>query len=314
MKHIIYLDPLEELNVRKDSSLLLALTLKEKYPTYLLFERDLMWENTTKKELNVFLFEGELEDDGCYIKNFKLTESSFLKVSEGDFLHMRLDPPVDGRYLRFLWILDQWEREGVKVINCPRGIMQFNEKLYAYQQKESVPSFVGENIRQAMRFIEMLKNKGHKELILKPLDLFSGIGVEKLSLEEAPKRFPEKAKELDGAIVIQPFMEEIKDGELRSLFFKSNHLGTILKKPKEGEFLSNIAQGASFSAVEISRDLEKKCQKICDELQDFGVYWVAFDILGETITEVNITCPGLLVEVSYAKKENLAKKIIEYLE
>ncbi len=101
------------------------------------------------------------------------------------------------------------------------------------------------------------------------------------------------------------------NGEIRALYFKGEELGSILKIPKKGEFLANIAQGADFHAIKLNPDIKKECDRICAELMKDGVDWVAFDIMGEHVSEINITCPGLLVEVSFAHKKNLALEIIK---
>ena len=122
--------------------------------------------------------------------------------------------------------------------------------------------------------------------------------------------FIRKVKEHNGAIVAQPFNKDVEKGEIRSLYFNGVELGSILKVPKSGEFLANIAQGASFHAIQLSSSLKTECDKICKDLMNEGVNWVAFDIMGESVSEVNITCPRLLVEVSYAHNKNFAKEII----
>jgi glutathione synthase len=175
-----------------------------------------------------------------------------------------------------------------------------------------VASFVGQNVKLAAQFVHNLNPKP-SALILKPMDLYSGIGVEKLPVTGWEERFEEKVNELNGPVIVQPFIEAVTKGEVRSLYFKGQELGTILKMPKEGEFLSNIAQGATFKAVELSELSRSRCEAFVKELADYGVDWVAFDILGDAVTEVNITCPGLLVEVSYALKKNLADVVIDLI-
>ncbi len=313
MRHIFYIDPLEKLNLKKDSSLLLALRAQERGDeVVVLFEKELAWGNGVTT-LKVHRIAGKVEN--FYLRDVALTQTLEIAPHPGDVIHMRLDPPFDGRYLRYLWLLDQWERKGVRVVNRPRGIMQFNEKLCAYQRPDAVPSWVGEDAAGFQRFCQELTAKGVQEIVLKPLDLYSGIGVEKWELDH-PKlheRFRIKAHELQGPIVAQSFMPEVRAGEVRALYFKGEHLGSILKKPKAGEFISNIAQGAAFEAIELSARVQAKCRQICSELTSEGVDWVAFDILGETPTEVNITCPGLLVEVCYAHQKDLAGRILELL-
>lgn len=310
MKHILLIDPLENLNIKKDSSLMLALSLKARgIETYMVFEKDFSLQNITKPHLKVYDFEGSFREDGIYLEKFELTEGKVVALHHDDILHMRLDPPFDSKYLRILWMLDHFHAYGIKVMNAPRGIMQFNEKLYAYRQEGAVPSFVGTNEELAAEFVEKLGDVEH--FILKPLDLFSGIGVEKLS--DWRSRFKDKVKELGGPVILQPFINEVYQGEVRSIYFKGIELGSILKVPQKGEFLSNIAQGARFYKYELSELARGRAEKIAKELVEYGVDWVAFDILNDSISEVNITCPGLLVEVSFAYGENLANKIIDQM-
>jgi glutathione synthase len=137
--------------------------------------------------------------------------------------------------------------------------------------------------------------------------------VEKLPLDKWESRFREKVIELGGPVIVQPYIKAVEKGEVRSVFFKGRELGSIMKTPKDGEFLSNIAQGATFGPHTLSETSRRRCEEVVRELAAHGVDWIAFDILADSITEVNITCPGLLVEVSYAHKRNLADELIELL-
>lgn len=311
MRQLLFIDPIEKLNIKKDSSMMLALAMQKRgIETYVFFENDFAVQNTSTQKLTVHSFKGTLKDDGIYLASFETTGAKVIELNKSDVIHMRLDPPFDSRYLRILWMLDHLVSQGIKVMNDPRGIMQFNEKLYAYRAQGSVPSFIGQNLRLAQEFVQGL---GTNEIILKPLDLYSGIGVEKLSKNTWEKRFQEKVVELNGPVIVQPFMEAVRKGEIRSIYFKGEELGTILKTPKDGEFLSNIAQGASFHKEPLSVLAKSRCGPIVKELLEYGVDWIAFDILADSVSEVNITCPGLLVEVSYAYQKNLADVVIDQI-
>lgn len=313
MRHLLLIDPLEKLNIKKDSTLMLALAMQKRgIETYIFFERDFAIQNTGVQKLRVHTFSGALKEDGIYLKEFKTTSEKIIELDAQDVIHMRLDPPFDSRYLRILWMLDHLVALGIKVMNDPRGIMIFNEKLYAYRSLGAPASYVGSNLKLAQQFVHHL-NPRPGALILKPMDLYSGLGVEKLPLDNWERRFEEKVIELQGPVIVQPFMEAVTRGEIRSVYFKGKELGTILKTPKDGEFLSNIAQGASFHAEPLSDLARSRAETIVAELLKHGVDWVAFDILSDSITEVNITCPGLLVEVSYALQKNLADVMIDML-
>jgi glutathione synthase len=313
MRHLLLIDPIANLNVKKDSSFMLALAMQRRgIECYVFFEKDFAVHNQGVQKLTVHSFKGTLKEDGIYMASFETTHSKVIELNATDMIHMRLDPPFDSRYLRILWMLDDLAEKGIQVLNHPRGIMLFNEKLYAYRSEGAVASFIGSNVKLAAQFVHNLSPKP-SALILKPMDLYSGIGVEKLPVVGWEERFEEKVNELNGPVIVQPFVEAVMKGEIRSLYFKGAEIGTILKTPKDGEFLSNIAQGATFGTHELSKVARHRCEKIATELKAYGVDWLAFDILGDAITEVNITCPGLLVEVSYALKKNLADVVIDMI-
>ncbi|EQC46596.1 glutathione synthetase/glutathione synthetase [Bacteriovorax sp. Seq25_V] len=309
MKHIYFIDPLEKLNTKKDSTMLMGLTSKDiGHESYFLFEKDFFIQNTSEMIFDCYEFSGEIKED-FYVANLQLGEKKQVKLDGNCTLHMRIDPPYDSRYQRYLWMLNFLSEKGVNVANNPIGIMKHNEKLEAYKIEGGFESYVGASLSGAIKFVQALKTDGVEYLILKPLDLFQGIGVEKIHVDQLEERFPKKAKEYHGPVVIQAFEAKVAKGEIRSIFYKAKELGTILKVPKDGEFLANIAQGASFHQVELSSKLVQECETVCKNLMKDGVDLVAFDILGDKISEVNVTCPGLLVEVSHAVGENLAKKL-----
>lgn len=313
MRQLLLIDPLEKLNIKKDSTLMLALAMQRRgIETFVFFEHDFAIQNQGPQMLNVHSFQGSSQEDGIYLAEFILTGARTVELNQSDIIHMRLDPPFDSRYLRILWMLDHLSDQGIKVTNHPRGIMQFNEKLYAYRSPGAVPSYVGSHPALARKFVESL-DPAPSALIIKPMDLYSGVGVEKLSLDSWEARFKEKVIELGGPVIVQPFMEKVVEGELRSLYFMQKEMGTIIKKPKAGEFLSNIAQGATFHAAPLSTIARQRCETIAKELARFDVDLIAFDILDDAITEVNVTCPGLLVEVSFAHQRNLADELIDMM-
>jgi glutathione synthase len=293
---------------------MLALTLKKDGESvFLLFEKDFYINNKKDSVFLIYDFEGEFDETGIYLKSFELKNEQLIPLSGGDILHMRIDPPFDTRYLRYLWMLKFLEVQKIIVINSPNGILVHNEKLHAYSQKSSLPTYVGSSLAGLHHFFDEHKNV--TEYILKPLDLFQGFGVEKVDINkiDVDKKFLEKVRENNGAVVVQPFFKAVEKGEIRSLYFNGRELGSILKIPKSGDYLANIAQGASFHAITLSPNVKIECDRICKELVEVGVPWVAFDIMGDVVSEVNITCPGLLVEVSFAHKKNLALEIMTLL-
>lgn len=316
-RHILYIDPLEKLVFKKDSSLLLAHTLKSLgEEVYLLFEEDFSYRNDAWPRLSVWNFSSSLNESTLYLEAFEATSEETITLDPADIFHFRLDPPFDSRYLRILWMLRAFEDRGLRVVNSAKGLLLNNEKILAYEHPSALATLVTSDPTTFNKFAKKCRDQGNAALILKPLDLYQGIGVEKVDLENleaASNTFKKKVSNLGGALVVQPFCEGVYQGELRSLYFAGKELGTIIKIPPKGQFLANIAQGASYHAVELSPVQKAACDEVALKLMDVGVPWVAFDILGDGLSEVNITCPGLLVEVSSAMKRNLAIDIIKAL-
>ncbi len=319
MRHILFIDPLEKLTIKKDSTLFFAHALKEQgHEVFMLFEKDFHFINRGKAELSCYPFESSMVKDSYYIKEFKLGGALRLDISKNDILHMRLDPPFDTRYLRYLWMLKAMRTAiGVQVLNNPDGILLYNEKLAALEKPSSLETFVGSGANDFVKFVERLKSQNITSAILKPLDLYQGIGVEKIELKtdinDLKEHFLKRANEFQGPVIIQPFDEKVLEGEIRSIFFKGVEIGSIVKVPPKGSFLANIAQGATYSVAELNAVQKKNCAVLCEELSLVGADWLAFDILGDNISEVNVTCPGLLVEVSDAMKKNLAQEILSLM-
>lgn len=315
MKHIFFIDPLEKLNIKKDSTLMLALTsLQRGIDAYLLFEKDFYISNDGPQTLKAYKFTGSFKEDGHYLESITTVDDLFLTIDHSCTIHMRIDPPYDSRYQRYLWMLDFLsEKTSCSVLNNPLKIMKYNEKLIAYKNIDiGHLSFVGSSLEGFKKFLQKLE-KNYDSIILKPLDLYSGIGVEKVAIKDKNifDIFLKKVEEFKGAIVCQPFIKEIYNGEYRSIYFDGVELGTIIKKPNKGEFLANIAQGAQFERADLPSELKNICDNIAQDLYRDDVRFLAFDLLGGKVNEVNITCPGLLVEVSYAYNENLCNRIID---
>ena len=207
MKHLIFLNSIEDLVVEKDSTLLLAHTLKErKQEVYLLFEENFHILSDGPVKLQVFDF------NSSFPHSFSVTDGHEMVLDHQVLFHMRLDPPFDERYLQFLWMMNDLKRWGVRFLNDPQGILLFNEKITSFQALPHLQTYVGNSEKDFISFAKRQKESGHKDLILKPLHLYQGIGVEKVSLSDCAQlkdAFQKKIKTYNGAVLAQPFVEEI---------------------------------------------------------------------------------------------------------
>lgn len=309
MKEIFLIDPLEKLMIKKDSTLLWISTAQAAgKEVYVAFENEFGLSNTEKPHrLKVHKVEGKFNPETFYVDSFEIKESLWMELGADTTIHMRLDPPFDVRYLRTLWLLRFLEEGGTKVVNNPKGILLHNEKLAAYSREATIPSYIGASLEGALSFSDSLKEE---QLILKPLDLYQGIGIIKIAKKDLKEHFNKLVTDYKGAIVVQPFVEKITEGEVRAVYYQGREIGSILKTPKAGEFLANIAQGAKYEAYTLSDTIKKECDQVAKELLQDGIDLIAYDILDDKLSEVNVTCPGLLVEVSSANKRNLCLEFL----
>lgn len=313
MKHVFLINRLEKLNLKKDSSLFLAAQMKKMgHQVSLWFEDDFFYRNQVDQKINVYDFEFEFLPDGFYLKKFNIQNPRLISLASDDIVHWRLDPPFDSKYLRQLWMLKSILAGKGRVLNSVQGILQNNEKLLAYEHSSSLPSFVGDSVSEFKKFVSSLGEEV-EQLVIKPIDRFQGDGVIKCSIKDGSlvNCFEKSVQENAGPIVAQAFCAAITKGEIRTTFFAGQELGSILKVPAQGDFLANVARGAQFHAVELPTLVKEHCQTISRSLMKEGIYWIAFDVLDGHMSEVNITCPGLLVETSFAHQKNLAKEIAD---
>ena len=314
MKHIFFIDPLEKLAVRKDSTLLAALTLREAGgEAYVMFEKDFSLGFGDAIALEVYEFTGRY-DENFTVDHFRTTDKRSIAADGDCTIHMRLDPPFDSRYLRYLWMLGVLEKSrSVRVINGVAGLLKHNEKLCPLALEGAIPSFVGTCPEGFRHFCRLRRQEGFGEAVLKPMDLYQGMGVEKISLDDqeaAVERFTAKAKRCAGPLIVQPFVEGVYLGEVRSIYYGRQEVASIVKTPRRGGFLANVAQGARVGRYTLDDNQRRKCEAFCRLLSGDGIEWVAFDLLGGFVSEVNVTCPGLLVESSKAWGKNLAIPLV----
>jgi glutathione synthase len=318
MQHIFIIDPLEKLVVKKDSTLLLAHTLSARTSNdevLVSFEKDWFFESGEgKKEVRCYRFDSELVD-GFHLQKFETTKEEMVELNSSVLVHMRKDPPFDRTYLHMCWILQEVRKTGAKVINDPSQLLMINEKLIAYTDPDTIPTLISRDANVGVDYAKKLQAQGHESVIIKPLDLYQGIGVQKVTIDSELAETLEKAiEDYQGVYVMQPFVKKVEEGEIRSVFFANEHIGSIIKVPPKGSFLANIAQGAKYESIELKPEVMKACLEYSKDLMAKGVPFSAFDILDDKISEINITCPGLLVEVANAHDTNVCEQICDLIQ
>ena len=230
-----------------------------------------------------------------------------------DAIFMRKDPPADDAYLFATMILSLADPRRTFVMNSPSGLREANEKLYALNFPGAIPpTMVTYEIARLKQF---MKDQGG-EMIVKPLD---GHGGESVFLArsddrnlnpilEAVTRFESRP------IMAQRYIPEIRDGDKRVILLDGEPLGGTLRVPRADENRGNIHVGGNCVKVDLTpRDLEI-CRMLAPRLRRDGLYFVGLDIIGNYLTEVNVTSPTGAQEIDRLNGVNLEAKVIDFVE
>ena len=230
-----------------------------------------------------------------------------------DAIFMRKDPPADAAYLYATMILSLADRARTFVLNEPAGLREANEKLYALNFPGAIPpTVVTYEIPRLKRFME----EQGGEMIVKPLDGHGGEGVFLAHMRdrnlnailEAVTRFESRP------IMGQRYVPEIRNGDKRLIVLNGEPLGGTLRVPRDDENRGNIHVGGNCVKAEITERDREICQMLRARLLRDGLYFVGLDIIGDYLTEVNVTSPTGIQEIDRLDGTNLEARVIDFVE
>jgi glutathione synthase len=234
-------------------------------------------------------------------------------LAEFDAVLMRKDPPFDAEYLTSTWLLELAQREGAKVFNHPRALRDHSEKLaIAEFPRFTAPSLVTRLERELQEFID-----ANGDVVLKPLDAMGGRSVFRVTDRDPNRNVIIETLTLDGArsIMAQRYIPEIRDGDKRILLIAGKPVPHCLARiPKPGETRGNLAAGGTGVARALSkRDLEI-AHALGPELASRGLLLVGLDVIGDWLTEINVTSPTCFQEITQQTGFNVAGMFLDELE
>ena len=231
-------------------------------------------------------------------------EARWQPLSQFQQVWMRKDPPVDEAYLYATHLLELAERQGVQVLNRPASLRAWNEKLGALQFPELMaPTLVAADVELLRQFAAT-----HGEVVLKPLGGRAGQGVIRSS-GEAPglgALLELVTQQQQLPVMIQAFLPQVSEGDKRILLVNGEPLGAVNRKPKAGEFRSNLAVGGQPEATDLSPRERQICDVLRPALIEAGLFFVGIDVIAGHLSEINVTSPTGIREVEQLGKIPLA--------
>ncbi|OGA05143.1 MAG: glutathione synthase [Betaproteobacteria bacterium RIFCSPLOWO2_02_FULL_64_12] len=305
----IVLDPLPGLNTRKDSTVAMMVEAAARgHELFVMMQESLMWKGGRLVGENMHL---SLTGDKEHW--YRAAPPSETPLSEFDAVLMRKDPPFDSEYLTSTWLLEHAVGQGAKVFNDPRAIRDHSEKLAIAQFSEYVaPSLVTRLIRQIHEFID-----ANADVILKPLDGMGGESVFRVTDSDPNRNVIIETITRHGrrTIMAQRFIPEIRDGDKRILLIGGKPVPYSLARiPKPGETRGNLAAGGTGVARPLSSRDREIAEALGPQLARRGLLLVGLDVIGNFLTEVNVTSPTCFREITDQTGFNVAGMFLDELE
>ena len=236
-----------------------------------------------------------------------------LPLNNIDIVFMRKDPPFDMDYIYATYLLEQAENSGTLVVNKPSSLRDANEKLFALNFPECIPeTLVSSNIKKLSEFISKIKTA-----VVKPLDGMGGTDIFKLTkgdknIEEVLLKITNQGSRF---IMAQEFLPEIKNGDKRILLINGKPVDYALARiPAEGNFKGNLAAGAKGVGQPLSERDRYLCSQIAPMLIEKELMFVGLDVIGDYITEINVTSPTCIRELDSQFDLNISSMLLDEIE
>lgn len=306
VKLAVVMDPIQDISVKKDSTLAMLLAAQDKG-----------WNLSYIEQSGLYLDDGiamaetktlSVADDK---QNwFSLGDPTRQNLSDFDVILMRKDPPFDNEYIYSTYILEAAERQGVLIVNKPQSLRDCNEKVFATQFPQCcTPVLVASNPTLLREFYAQ-----HEDVIFKPLDGMGGSSIFRIkpgdpNLSVIIETLTDFGKH---QIMAQKFIPEIKTGDKRILMIDGQAVDYALARiPAPNETRGNLAAGGSSKGIPLTDRDRWICEQVGPTLKELGLIFVGLDVIGDYLTEINVTSPTCIRELNTAFDLDIAGDLME---
>lgn len=233
-------------------------------------------------------------------------------LDHADAVLMRTDPPVDDEYLRATYLLDYVDPRHTLLINAPSGLREANEKLFTLRFGELIPDTV---ISADLRELSATVSEWGRA-VLKPTDAMGGRGILLLRPDDLNLHSVLEISTGRGRcqVILQRWVPAATDGDRRVIVLDGEPVGVIRRVAVAGEFRCNMAAGAAVLADSVSARDKEICDILRPELTRLGIVLAGIDVIGDRLTEVNVTSPTGIREIDASCGTSLAELIVEHIE
>ncbi len=302
----VVMDPIQAIHYKKDSTLALLLAAQQRdWQLEYLEPQDLYLKNGRAMGVMSPL---KVHADPAHW--FDLGPASHRPLSELQVILMRKDPPFDNEFLYATHILEAAERDGVLVVNRARSLRDCNEKLFATQFPQCTPELA------VTRRADILRSfiREHGDTILKPLDGMGGSQIFRVRADDPNISVIIESLTLHGQqqIMAQRYLPEILQGDKRILMIAGEPVPYCLARiPSQGETRGNLAAGGRGEARPLSERDRWIAAEVGPSLRERGLLFVGLDVIGDYLTEINVTSPTCIREIDAAQGTDIGGLLMD---
>jgi len=305
----VVMDPIESINVKKDTTLAMLLAAQERgWVIHYMLQSDLYLEQghacAAVQTLSV-------QDDPA--DWFSFGSKFNVALAELDVVLMRKDPPFNMDYIYSTYLLEQAQREGTLIVNDPRSLRDCNEKLFATQFPQCCPPLMVSSSLQMLKAFQQL----HEDVIYKPLDGMGGTSIFRVAAKDPNLSVIIETLTMGGRkqIMAQRYIPDIVKGDKRILMIDGIPVDYALARiPSVGETRGNLAAGGKGVAQELSDRDRWICEQVGPTLREKGLVFVGLDVIGDFLTEINVTSPTCVREINKAFNLDIAGDLMDCIQ
>lgn len=301
----VVMDPIQSINFHKDTTLSILLAAQDQgFKLFYMEQKDLFLEN------------GAPFAEVCPLRVFdnpqgwyELDQPSAVPLDELNVVLMRKDPPFDGEFIYSTYILEAAEKRGTLVVNKPQSLRDCNEKVFATEFPQCTPPLlVSRSIKRLTNFLTE-----HHDVVFKPLDGMGGASIFRVKAADQNLNVILETLTQCGnqTIMAQKYLPEIKEGDKRVLVVDGEVIPYCLARiPSDNDFRGNLAAGGQGEVRALTDRDKWIAEQVAPVLVERGLLFVGLDIIGDYLTEINVTSPTCVQEIDRAKNTAIGKKLI----
>ena len=306
MKYGFQIDPVHTLNYDTDSTLPMIYESQKRKNINFIFSPS----SLTFKKNNLYAAVKEIKFKNSKLSSYSVSIEKKLNLNSLDYIFIRQDPPYNMEYISSMHLLEQLDSK-TKLVNSPAGIRNAPEKMLMLKFKDIIPPTL---ITRSRNEIGLFMNN-YKKSVIKPLYGNGGQGI--FLLDKNDKNYNQIIEkfidEANVPFIVQKFLPEIKKGDKRIILINGDPVAALKRIPKTNEFRSNIHVGGNTEPVSLSKSDRKICSTIKETLISEKLFFVGIDVIGDYLTEINVTSPTCIQEIKKLHKIDVAKVIFDRL-